>query len=717
VAEELETAQIPPHIMAAMRERMKMAQRMSRIKHKIVVMSGKGGVGKCLRRGTAVLTGHGDWQSIETLGTPVVALDGGGQAVVRQKKGILHRRANINLLHLKSGTTIGLTRDHLLYGYGKWKPLRDLRKGDRVATIRTVPEPSGPDELTDHEATVLGLLLGDGGLTGGVVGFTNADKLIIGILEKATHRIDPKLRVRRWGRNPYGYRVSGGMRGGTRNAVMTLVRRLEVDVLSWKKHIPAPAFRSSNRILGLVLRGLFSTDGSVYDDKIEYASSSPRLARDVQRALLRFGIHSVLSERSASYFRGKRRRLGRTAYRIQIMGKDVLSFAKQIGFWGAKSQRLRRVVARVAGRRRNPNRDTLPREVWGDVDAERMRVGISWAELSKAYGYAQVPSTYGGHTYLKQGYLDKRVCPSRDAVRKIASLLGSASLAAIARSNIYWDEVDSITFGGREDVFDIEVDGSHNFIAEGVLVHNSTVAANLAVVLAEDGSAGIVDADVTGPDIPILMGVQDAQVKATETGMEPTVGPAGVKVISMAQLIDRDTAIVWRGPLKIKALKQMLSDVEWGDLDYLVIDLPPGTSDEPLSVAQEIPDADGAVVVTTPQQVSLLDVRKSIAFAKAVKMDILGVIENMSGFVCPHCGKETDIFKVGGGEAAAKELGLPFLGRIPLDPRIVIGGDVGKPFVLEHPDSEAAKAFRAIVKNLKPHLKEARPRPTGPLVK
>src|SRR5207249_4720520 len=131
--------------------------------------------------------------------------------------------------------------------------------------------------------------------------------------------------------------------------------------------------------------------------------------------------------------------------------------------------------------------------------------------------------------------------------------------------------------------------------------------------------------------------------------------------MKMAQMIDRDTAVVWRGPLKIKALKQMLSDVEWGDLDYLVIDLPPGTSDEPLSVAQEIPDADGAVVVTTPPEVSLLDVRKSIAFAKAVKMDILGVIENMSGFVCPHCGKQTDIFKIGGGEAAAKELGLPFL--------------------------------------------------------
>ncbi|HYU07522.1 MAG TPA: Mrp/NBP35 family ATP-binding protein [Thermoplasmata archaeon] len=246
-------------------------------------------------------------------------------------------------------------------------------------------------------------------------------------------------------------------------------------------------------------------------------------------------------------------------------------------------------------------------------------------------------------------------------------------------------------------------------------VGKTTIAANLSCVLAEDGPVGLVDADVTGPDVAKIMGVEDAQVKATETGLEPTVGPAGVRVISMAQLIERDTAVVWRGPLKIKALKQMLSDTEWGDLDYLVIDLPPGTSDEPLSVAQEIPDADGAVVVTTPQEVSLLDVRKSIGFAKAVKMDILGVIENMSGFVCPHCGKSTEIFKVGGGEAAAKELGLTFLGRIPLDPRIVIGGDAGKPFVIEHPDSEAAKAFRTIVANLRPQLKEAKPRPTGPL--
>jgi Mrp family chromosome partitioning ATPase len=248
-------------------------------------------------------------------------------------------------------------------------------------------------------------------------------------------------------------------------------------------------------------------------------------------------------------------------------------------------------------------------------------------------------------------------------------------------------------------------------------VGKTTVAANLACVLAEEGTVGIVDADVTGPDVPKIMGVEDAHVKPTEAGMEPTIGPRGVKVISMAQLIDRDRAVVWRGPLKIKALKQMLSDVEWGDLDYMVIDLPPGTSDEPLSIAQEIPDADGAVVVTTPQEVALLDVRKSISFAGAVNLRVLGIVENMSGMICPHCGKSVDVFKVGGGEAAAKELGLPFLGRIPLDPRIVVGGDAGVPFVLEHPDSPAAKAFRTVVEGIKTQLRTPQPRPTGPLVK
>ncbi len=249
-------------------------------------------------------------------------------------------------------------------------------------------------------------------------------------------------------------------------------------------------------------------------------------------------------------------------------------------------------------------------------------------------------------------------------------------------------------------------------------VGKTTVAANLAVALATDSRVGLLDADVTGPDVPKIMGVEDAQIVSGDQGIEPAVGPRGVKVISMAQLLaGRDTPVIWRGPLKIKALKQMLIDVNWGDLDFLIIDLPPGTSDEPLSVAQEIPEADGAIVVTTPQEVSLLDVRKSIGFAQAVRLPIVGIIENMSGLVCPHCGETIDVFKRGGGEAAAKELGLRFLGRVPLDPRIVVGGDAGRPFVTEHPDSPAAKAFYGIVKEIRVGLRTPAPRPSGPLVR
>lgn len=712
--DELETASIPPHIMAAMRERMKMAQRMSKIKHKIVVMSGKGGVGKCLRQGTRVLTGHGDWQPIETLGTPVVSIDEDGQAVTRWKKGTTGRRARVKVLHLRSGRKLGLTADHLLYTYGKWKPLRSLRKSDRIAAIRFLPEPAGPDELSDAEATVLGLLLGDGSLSAGVPGFTNADKAILRVLRDAVERIDPILRVRPRGRSRFGYVISGGRRGGKRNAVMMLARRLGVDTRSVEKHLPAAVFRSSNKRLATVLRGLFSTDGSAYNDKIEFSSCSPQLASDVQRALLRFGIHAVLRERSSHYTVGGERRRARRSYRLLVLGRDILAFARNIGFWGRKARRLRGIVTAVADRRPNPNLDTIPRDVWKEVEEECARMGLTWSQLSRRYGYARVPSTYGGHAYPKQGYLDRRVCPSRRTLLRIASLLKSPRLEAVARANIFWDAVAAIEDGGTGQVFDIEVDGSHNFIAEGILVHNSTVAANLACVLAKGGSVGLVDADVTGPDIPMLMGIEDAQVKATETGLEPTVGPAGVKIISMGQLVDRDAPVVWRGPLKIKALKQMLADVEWGELDYLIVDLPPGTSDEPLSIAQEIPDADGAIVVATPQEVALLDVRKSIAFAKAVNLPVLGIIENMSGMICPHCGKVIDVFKTGGAEAAAAELGLPFLGRIPLDPRIVVGGDAGKPFVLEHPDSEAAKAFRGVVAKLLARLPAPRPRPSGP---
>ena len=706
MAEELpQQPAVPPHIMAAMQERMQMARAMAKIRHKIVVMSGKGGVGKCVRKGTQVLTGYGDWQAIEALHTPVIALDEEGQAVTREKKAMFGRSAHTRTLLLRSGKTLGLTDDHLVYTWGRWKPLRDLRAGDRLATIRWLPEPPGPDELTEHEAIVVGLLLGDGGLTREVPGFTNADPAVIEVLRDAVRRIDPVLMVRLKGTSRYDYRISKGRRGGKKNQVMALARRLGMAVHSFQKRLPPEVFRSSNRILALVLRGLFSTDGSVYDDKVEYASSSPWLAQDVQRSLLRFGIHSVLRARHPHYIYRGQRRTGRTAYRVLVLGGDILTFAARIGFWGRKLTRLRTTVAKIERRPRNPNLDTIPLEVWRDVGDECRTAGISFAQLSRLYGYARVPSTYGGGTYLKQGYLDRRTSPSRNTLRKIAELLESSRLAAIAESNIYWDRVVKIEDGGEDEVFDIEVEGSHNFIAEGVLVHNSTVAVNLAVTFAKEARVGIVDADVTGPDVPKILGVEDAAVVPGEKGLEPVSGVLGVKAVSMGLVLrDRDTPVIWRGPLKIKALKQMLMDVNWGELDYLIIDLPPGTSDEPLSIAQEIPDADGAVVVTTPQDVSLLDVRKSIAFAKAVNLPILGIVENMGGMVCPHCGGEIDVFKKGGGEAAAKELGLPFLGRIPLDPRIVVGGDAGKPFVLEHPDSPAAKAFARIVEEIKTRL-------------
>lgn len=232
-------------------------------------------------------------------------------------------------------------------------------------------------------------------------------------------------------------------------------------------------------------------------------------------------------------------------------------------------------------------------------------------------------------------------------------------------------------------------------------VGKSTVAANLAVALGKDRRVGIVDVDITGPDIPKILGIEDVRIHATEDGIQPALAYNDVKAISMAYFtVEKDTAVIWRGPLKMKAINQMLGDVEWGELDYILIDLPPGTSDEPLSIAQNIPDADGAIIVTTPQDVALLDVRKAISFANTLNMPVVGIVENMSGYTCPECGHHVDIFKSGGGETAARELGLPFLGRIPLDPQVVLGGDEGKPFVLAHPDSETTKAFLEVVKKV-----------------
>ncbi|HOO73203.1 MAG TPA: Mrp/NBP35 family ATP-binding protein [Spirochaetota bacterium] len=236
-------------------------------------------------------------------------------------------------------------------------------------------------------------------------------------------------------------------------------------------------------------------------------------------------------------------------------------------------------------------------------------------------------------------------------------------------------------------------------------VGKSTVAVNLAAALAAETSrVGLLDVDIHGPSVPMLLGLQGKRLEASVTGkLLPVEYSPRLKVISIGFLLeDKNSAIIWRGPLKYGVIKQFIKDVTWGDLDYLVVDSPPGTGDEPLSVCQLIEKPDGAIIVTTPQDVAVLDVRKSVNFCVQLGMPILGVIENMSGFVCPHCGKETPLFKTGGGKAMAEELGIPFLGSVPIEPAIAENADAGVPFYSSAAENAtpAQKSFTAIVKKI-----------------
>jgi Mrp family chromosome partitioning ATPase len=233
-------------------------------------------------------------------------------------------------------------------------------------------------------------------------------------------------------------------------------------------------------------------------------------------------------------------------------------------------------------------------------------------------------------------------------------------------------------------------------------VGKSTVAANIAAALSLKGKkVGLVDVDIHGPSIPKIMGLENSRPAASMDGLEPVQYSPNLVVMSVGFLLrERDDAIIWRAPLKHGLIRQFLTEVNWGVLDYLVVDCPPGTGDEPLSVIQLLENIDGAVVVTTPQDVSLADVRKSITFCRTTNMPILGVVENMSGFVCPHCSNTVDIFKSGGGEKMASEMGVPFLGRIPIDPKMVESGDSGKPYVEAFTESETSKAFDSVIKPL-----------------
>ncbi|KAK3705200.1 hypothetical protein QZH41_014000 [Actinostola sp. cb2023] len=235
-------------------------------------------------------------------------------------------------------------------------------------------------------------------------------------------------------------------------------------------------------------------------------------------------------------------------------------------------------------------------------------------------------------------------------------------------------------------------------------VGKSTFTAHLAHGLAADENrqVAVLDIDICGPSIPMAMGLQGEQVHQSGSGWSPVYVEDNLAVMSVGFLLDKPSdAVIWRGPKKNGLIKQFLKDVDWGDVDYLVIDTPPGTSDEHLSIIQYLQhtNIDGAVIVTTPQEVSLLDVRKQISFCKKVKLPIIGVIENMSGFVCPKCKKESDIFPAttGGAKKMSEDMKVPFLGRIPLDPRIGKSCDEGKSFLSEIPDSPAAKAYSNII--------------------
>ncbi|MCH1541318.1 MAG: Mrp/NBP35 family ATP-binding protein [Candidatus Poseidonia sp.] len=264
-------------------------------------------------------------------------------------------------------------------------------------------------------------------------------------------------------------------------------------------------------------------------------------------------------------------------------------------------------------------------------------------------------------------------------------------------------------------------------------VGKSTVSTGLALSFAQQGhKVGILDIDITGPNVPKMMGLDGQRLHVENKRIHPAQGHLGVKVISMAFLLeDEDTPVVWRGPIKLGAIQQFIGDVEWGELDYLVIDFPPGTSDEPLTVAQSLPNIDGMVIVTTPQQVALLDSRKSITFSESLKVPVLGVVENMSGYTiqgstAPNTEVEIaapggktkrvtstsdgsfavtlDIFKEGGGKTTAEEFGVPYLGALPFDPGFVRGGDDGVHRIVSEPEGASAIAFAKVVRAIQDQL-------------
>ena len=281
-------------------------------------------------------------------------------------------------------------------------------------------------------------------------------------------------------------------------------------------------------------------------------------------------------------------------------------------------------------------------------------------------------------------------CPVKDIMKAQAEKAVSAIPGVAAARARMTAEVRARGGMGRQ-----AVPGIRNIVAVGAGkggVGKSTTAVNLAVALAQSGArVGLMDTDVYGPNVPQMLGIrQPPEVSAEQKIIPPQAH--GIKAISMGMLVPEDKPVIWRGPMLHSAVQQFMRDVVWGELDYLVVDLPPGTGDVSLSMAQSVPVA-GAVVVTTPQGVSVSDVKKAVGMFRQLNIPLLGVMENMSFFVCGHCSQRTDIFGSGGGERMAQEMGIPFLGGVPIDTRVRSGGDEGMPIVVAAPDSPAAVAF------------------------
>lgn len=244
-------------------------------------------------------------------------------------------------------------------------------------------------------------------------------------------------------------------------------------------------------------------------------------------------------------------------------------------------------------------------------------------------------------------------------------------------------------------------------------VGKSTVAANLSMSLSNHGyNTGLVDLDIHGPNIPKMLGIEDKRLASYDgEHIEPVRLTGTLGVVSMAFLLpEKSTPVIWRGPMKMTAIKQFLEDVNWGELDYLVVDLPPGTGDEALTIAQLAPNIAGAIIVTTPQEVAILDSSKAVKFIEKIGLNVLGIIENMSGMVCPHCGEQIDLFGMGGGKKAAEDLNVPYLGNIPIDPEMRKAGDEGRPFIIRGSgadiDSPTWKHVDEVMENLLKQIKD-----------